>query len=378
MDDEGKTREQLLDELCALRARLPRSEALLAEAEQLARLGSWQWDLSDDSVIWSAETCRLFGFEPGTFAGTFAAFLARVHPDDRARVVATNEQALRDRLSFERVFRVVHPDGAVRVIQGRGRVISDALGNAVRMVGTCQDVTERAQAEEELRRQAERLEALSRRLVQVQEEERRHIAREVHDEIGQGLTALQLILERAAREPRDTARHALDEARAMAREVLAHVRELSLDLRPALLDDFGLVPTLLWYFERYTARTGVRVSFRHAGSEPRLPHELETAAYRIMQEALTNVARHARTAEAVVRLWAAPEALYLQVADHGQGFDPDAALAAGASTGLGGMRERAEALGGRLTVEAKPGEGALVTAELPTPVPWARTEGPRP
>jgi signal transduction histidine kinase len=143
------------------------------------------------------------------------------------------------------------------------------------------------------------------------------------------------------------------------------VQQLSLDYRPTMLDNLGLVPTLQWYFQRYTNRTGVAVTFKHNVVEQRFPTEKETAAFRIIQEALTNVARHAGRKEVTVRLWVNAYALHVQVEDQGTGFDVAAKLASGTSSGLTGMRERATLLGGNVTVESAPGAGTQVTAELP-------------
>lgn len=219
---------------------------------------------------------------------------------------------------------------------------------------------------EQVQTARERLENLSRRLVEVQEAERRHIARELHDEIGQGLTALKLILGMDAALPAGSAERSHDEVQTLISDLLGRVRELSLDLRPAMLDDLGLLPTLMWQFERYTARTGVQVLFKHAGVEGhRFAPEVETATYRIVQEALTNIARHAGVREVAIRLWANEDCLGAQVEDRGKGFQPEAALAAHATGGLSGMRERAELLGGRFIVESIPGGGTLVAAEFP-------------
>jgi signal transduction histidine kinase len=143
------------------------------------------------------------------------------------------------------------------------------------------------------------------------------------------------------------------------------VHELALDLRPAMLDDLGLIPALLWRCERYTAQTQVKVNFAHTGMATRFPPEVETAAYRIVQEALTNVTLHAGVNEATVRLWTDQNQLVVEIQDQGNGFDPDAALAAGATSGLAGMRERALLLGGQFTLESAPGNGTRVTAKLP-------------
>jgi signal transduction histidine kinase len=218
---------------------------------------------------------------------------------------------------------------------------------------------------EEARKAAERQQLLSRRLVEVQEEERRHIARELHDEIGQTLTGLTLLLEMSARQTGDAARDNLSEAQALTHDLLARVREMSLNLRPAMLDDLGLLPALLWHLERYTARTHVRVVLKHALPEQRFAPEVETVAYRVVQEALTNVARHAGVSEATVRLWTTQNTLGVQVEDQGTGFDPEAQLADDRASGLSGMRERAALLGGQLTIESSPGGGTCLTVELP-------------
>jgi signal transduction histidine kinase len=217
---------------------------------------------------------------------------------------------------------------------------------------------------EEVRAGHERLQALSRRLLQVQEAERHHIARELHDEIGQLLTALKLTLDTLERVPAESALARLHDAQQLVNDLVVRVRDLSLDLRPAMLDDLGLLPALLWLFGRYSMQTDVRVRFEHSGLDRRFDPDIETGAYRIVQEALTNVARHAGVHEATVRVWTSDQTLSVQVTDLGKGFSPEAALAAGVSGGLSGLYERGALLGGRLTVESAPGRGTRVSAEL--------------
>ncbi len=262
---------------------------------------------------------------------------------------------------------------------------------------------ENARLYEEAQAARERLRALSLRLVQVQESERRHLARELHDEIGQALTALKLSLEATTGElvmpveegesldeeisaetkpersqrPRsqrpigfeglegvEKIQERLRQARGQVSELIARTRELSLDLRPAMLDDLGLLPTLIWHIDRYQEQTGIQVSFTASGlEESRFMAEVETAAFRIVQEALTNVARHAAVSQAVVQIWIEPPALYLLIEDHGVGFD--ATIASPESAGLAGMQERVGLLGGTLTVDSTPGSGTRLLAMLP-------------
>ncbi len=233
------------------------------------------------------------------------------------------------------------------------------------VISVIRDITRRKQAEEAQREYAERLQLLSRRLMEVQEAERRNIALELHDEIGQVLTGLKLSLEIGARLPVEEVGDNLAQARVLVNELMARVRNLSLDLRPAMLDDLGLLPALLWHLEHYTAQTQVRVNFRHSGIEKRrFGQEVETAAYRMVQEALTNVARHARVQEATVQISTHQQTLLIEVEDHGRGFDVESVLSASETSGLAGMRERAVLQGGELTIESQIGAGTCLTAEL--------------
>jgi signal transduction histidine kinase len=173
----------------------------------------------------------------------------------------------------------------------------------------------------------ERLQALSQKLIEVQEIERRHLARELHDEVGQMLTGLQLQLKLNGTLHMDVVRTKFEQARAIVDELLDKVRWLAFDLRPAALDQLGLLPALLTLFERYTNQTGVLVDLKHHGLERRFPPEVESTAYRIVQEALTNVARHAGVAGVTVRIWATVDMLSVQIEDRGRGFDPEVVLA---------------------------------------------------
>lgn len=212
----------------------------------------------------------------------------------------------------------------------------------------------------------EGLQSLSRRVAEAHEDERRHLARELHDEIGQSLTGLKLMLEMSTRSAPEPVRAGLLEAGGLVDKLLAQVRTLSLNLRPAMLDDLGLLPALLWHFEHYTSQTGVAVDFKHMGLDRRFGAAVETAAYRIVQEALTNVARHARVKEAIVLAWADAATLCLQIEDRGVGFDRESVQAVRASSGLVGMRERTAALGGKFRLESSPEDGTVILAVLPS------------
>jgi len=187
------------------------------------------------------------------------------------------------------------------------------------------------------------------------------MAREMHDALGQSLTVLRLLLHRAEQSP-DEAPALLREAGAVLDEMVAWSRDLMVDLHAHDLRESGLVPALTSYFERYTARTQVRVEFDCRDLPKTLPYATTAAAYRIIQEALTNVARHAGVSEATVVLRYRGGALELQICDRGQGFDP---AAHEGSFGLMGMRERAVLLGGDFRLDSRSGAGTCIAVKLP-------------
>ncbi len=227
------------------------------------------------------------------------------------------------------------------------------------------DITEKKRAEKELRDFADRLQALSRRLLIVQEEERRHLGRELHDEIGQLLTGLKFGIEANMENGPESGKPASQSALKIVNDLIVQVRELSIRLRPALLDDFGLVAALINLCDRCRKFSDLDVKLEHSGLETRLPIEIETGAYRITQEALTNIIRHAGTKQATVRVWVEGNLLRIDIKDRGKGFDVEAFLASGQTAGLSGIFERASLLNGKTVIESAPGLGTHISTWLP-------------
>jgi signal transduction histidine kinase len=172
------------------------------------------------------------------------------------------------------------------------------------------------------------------------------------------------MMSRASLSPSLESNSILSEAQIELSELIRQVREMSLNLRPSMLDDLGLLPTLLWHIERYTAQTRVKVAFEYSGLNQIFSPDISIAVYRIMQEALTNIARHAKVNESNVHVWTDKKTIYLVVRDLGSGFNA-ASLPIGNSAGLSGMRERALSLGGTFGIESSQVSGTLLTAELP-------------
>jgi signal transduction histidine kinase len=211
------------------------------------------------------------------------------------------------------------------------------------------------QATTELRR-------LSRRLLTVQEAERRKIAYELHDQIGQLLTGLSFSLEMARR---SVPSEHLDQASGITDMLSEQIRSLTLELRPPVLDDKGLIPALLALADRYPRETGVEVVLTHEGATQRFPRDVETTAYRVIQEALTNVARHSGADSVSVRIRGNDD-LQIWIKDAGSGFDLEAVRQSGTTAGLAGMQERVSVVGGALEIETNPGMGTVISVTLPT------------
>ena len=218
-------------------------------------------------------------------------------------------------------------------------------------------------AEEQVKVQNRALRQLNIRLSKAQESERRFIARELHDEIGQQLTAIGYLLDTTSGPASEQIQGNLDQARTRLRELIATVSDLSTTLRPSQLDDLGLSPALDSLVRQYQTLGGMHMKFEHDDLEERLPPNTEIAAYRVVQEALTNVFRHSAASEVVITVKTNNSSLKISVEDNGVGFNP--LVTDPSSTGLVGMRERVENLGGELTIESSPGNGTRMQATLP-------------
>jgi len=218
----------------------------------------------------------------------------------------------------------------------------------------------RGQAEEEMKR-------LSRQLLEVQENERRHLARELHDEVMQTLTALKLSLGAAAHAP-TTATRQLEESIETVDDLVEQVRSLSLDLRPSMLDDLGLVAALEWYCQRQSRRLAIPITFSAAPFSSRLSPELETTFFRVVQEGLTNAAKHSQATQVWVTLQQRDSTLQITIRDNGIGFDTATRHVhseRGSGIGLHGMEERLRLVEGQFDITTAPGHGTEIRARVP-------------
>ena len=272
------------------------------------------------------------------------------------------------------VFRHVKKTGEPLDIDGVGHLVA-WRGRPARLV-QINDITERLRTQQTLERlnrelevSHERLRALSRRLFEVQEEERKRLARDLHDDVGQALTALKIQVESIARPGNElTARSRIDEIVDTVQHTLERVRQISLSLRPPQLDDLGLAAALRSHLDRQARVAGLHAHFEAEDAPQELAPDAETACFRVAQEAINNVLRHARARNLWVRLFTAGGRLAISVRDDGRGFDLDsvrARTASGASLGLVGMEERMALAGGSFELRSAPGQVTVLLATFP-------------
>lgn len=319
-----------------------------------------------DGIIrtWNPAAERIFGWKAAEVLGRLPHDVdqelekaCHIPPEEGAETIRGREFARRRR------------DGSVAHVELSAAPLHDGEGNASGRMAMFADITKRKRAEEALEKAKANLETLSRRLLATRESELRRIARELHDEIGQGLTAVKLEIEAARRTwERAALSLRLDDGVALIDHLLQSVRTLSLDLRPAALDELGLVAALRAHVQALAARAGLAVHFQ-ADELPRSQTaEVEIACFRIAQEAMTNIVRHARAAAVEIELRHAGGEVRLLVSDNGAGFDATMANARadqGVSFGLLSMRERAQLAGGRFSCTSHAGRGTTVEAYLP-------------
>lgn len=485
---------------------LRRTQHLLAEAQRLAHIGSWNHDVTTGFVTWSDELYRIFNMKRGEFDPKTEA-MAFIHAEDRPRVEQAMTNAFEHQVPFNQTYRIRRRDGEERHLQSQGYVVRDATGAPANFFGTTQDVTDRRQSEEALRRSEEllrlvletipvgvavmdpdgdivlansastkiwggvvppaadryarslgwwhetgepvdpsdwasvrarkrgetsinelidieafdgvrktilnssfpvrsdidailgavvinedvtaridveqhlkesatQMQVLARRLMNAQDDERRRIARILHETTAQDLAALKMLLSHLSRALGDlpeAGRGLLEESVELVDRSIRGARTLSALLHPPLLDERGLMSAIRWYAEGFAARSGIAVTFDLPETFERLPQDVETALFRVVQEALINIHRHAGSATAQVSLTIASGQLILTITDRGRGVPADVLgrmMSAAGELGVGivGMQERLKQLGGRLEIESSD-QGTVLRAVMPLAEP---------
>jgi PAS domain S-box-containing protein len=342
-----------------------RDEAALRESEERLNLAlavggiaTWDFRLDTGVVVWNREHFLMLGYEPGEVEPGYETFLARVHPDDADSVDQAFRHALDAATDYQADFRVVWPEGEVRAITAVGHLEVDASGRPLRQYGVMFDVTERLQAEKAVRR------AEAEKAAQV---ERSRLARDLHDSVTQALFAASLKAEAIAESGVLTSTAALgaaEDVRRLNRGALAQMRTMLLELRGDPIAEVPLQQLLRNLVEAAESRASTKVSLTINGG-PAVPPQVHEVLYRIAQEALNNITRHAHAAAAWVELTLRPESARLVVGDDGVGCDASALDPS--HIGLASMRERAAEIGARLTVSMERDRGTIVELEWPGP-----------
>lgn len=352
------------------------SETRLREAQQIAGIGSWQWNTTSE-VTWSDETYRIFGYVPQSIIPSYDLFLRTLHADDRTGMIAALRATMSEDALFDIVCRILRPSGEQRYIHCRGAITRNDAGLPVRMVGTVEDVTDRKRADDRLRLAYEQLQEVTRHAAAAEENERRRIAREIHDELGQLLTAMRFQLtslkkQRGANAARDQTRDRdsrLNDLLDLSDSMLNQVRHLSTSLRPAILDELGLIPAVQAHARQFEIRTGIAcdVVVDPALTDCPFDDATSSSVFRIIQELLTNVLRHAQAMAVAVSFAAEGPTLTVTVHDNGSGIAPEQERHHN-SFGLKGISERAALLGGTFAIGPSPAEGTVATLRIPMSV----------
>jgi PAS domain S-box-containing protein len=350
--------------------KLKQSESQLAEAQRLAHVGSFDWDLRSNSVTWSDELYRIFCLEPGKIKVRGDAMVF-IHAEDRDLVLSTVKSAVKNKEPYSFYYRVLRPDGDERIVHSRGQIVSDQDGSPIKVLGATQDVTELKRAEEKLKATSAQLRALSQSVQSAREEEATRIAREIHDELGSSLSRLKWDLELVGKEYLQVEgvanlsklQEKITAMRALIDDTIDAIRRISAELRPSALDDLGLLAAIRWHARQFEVRTGIVTLLDSSFEDIDLTDQQSTAVFRIFEEAMTNVLRHAQATQVDIKLEKEYGELLLTIGDNGRGIT-EAEKSDRLSLGLLGMRERANLIGGRLVIEGSEGGGTVVRLRL--------------
>lgn len=350
-------------------AALSASEERFQLAVSGAAAGLWDWNPQTGAVYFSPHFRKIMGHVDHELPNEMQVHEDAVHPDDIGRVREALKAHLEQRGAYDVEYRVRTPSGGFCWIQSRGQAMWNSAGEPYRMVGWIMDVTARKRDEDALRISREELRRLSTHIQRIREEEKARIARELHDDLGQQLTALKMTITMVEAKlkvdaPASVAASPLSDVYASIDQLIDSVRRIAADLRPAMLDDLGLIPAIEWLVGEFSARYGVRVIDHIDASGIAFNRESGIEVFRMIQEALTNVARHSGATEVRLDMVRDEPNCVIRIDDNGRGTVRDTQPGRN-SLGLLGMGERAARLQGKIHIDTAPGAGFSLTITLP-------------
>jgi len=349
---------------------LRRSEESLAEAQSMAHLGSWDWDIVTNELQWSDEIYRILGLTPQELEASYEVLLNYVYPGDRKTVKKNLYEALHKNKPYDIHYRILLPNGTERIVHEHAKIIVNDTGKHIRMIGTVHDITEEKRVEEALKKSEDELRHLSYQLLKAHEEERKRIALELHDSLGQSLSAIKYMVEKVFHEISNKKTvngfQLLEPIVPVVQEAVEEARRIQKNLRPPLLDDLGILPTITWFCREFeTIYPEIRIQQEINVHEDDVPDYLKIIIFRILQEALNNIAKHSQTKLVHLLFKGSDGKIDLTIKDDGAGFDPNQVSSGEIfkrGFGLASMKERATISGGSLSIESQKGEGTTVRA----------------
>lgn len=340
------------------------SKSILTRAQQIAHVGSWEYEYKSDKMKCSDETFRIFGFQPDAVVPSLALFYGMVHTDDSPLLYENIAAVLKSRIPLSIDLRILLPNGDERVIHEQAEVTYNELGEAEKWLGTVHDITQRKKTEDELNRSLEQLHQLSKHIEQARENERLTIARELHDDLGQALTAVKIDLQIIKQHTSDeTLKGKLENVKDLVGDTIRTVQRITAQLRPEIIEDLGLEAAIEWYTKEFSKRYGIDV-FLDVENELSISNDDALPLFRIMQESLTNIARHAKATLIEILLSQQGNFIQFEVNDNGLGIT-EAQINSKKSFGIMSMKERAASMGGTFEISCKDKFGSKILISFP-------------
>lgn len=355
-------------------AELVESEERLHQALQAVNDGLWDWDIVSGEVYYSPNCSMMLGYHPDEIGPDFKSFLSLIHPEDRNHFEQLFNKHLSGDLTEIEIELRLKCHAEVRDwlwVLIRGKVVARTVdGSPLRAVGTNTNIDERKQVEQALLQSEEGVRYLSQQLIKTSEIEKKHLAQELHDDFGQMITAFKMGLELIREEQNDQqpelefhCKRLLE----MGKQMEISLRNICDNLRPSMLDDLGLILTLEWLINQFSLQhPDIMVRIKQPEITMRLPSDIELICYRICQEALHNISKHAAPKNVQLELNINSESLSLSIKDDGCGFNPSRRVhTTHWGIGLLGIHERAAAFGGSAAIESSPGNGTNILVQMP-------------
>jgi len=344
---------------------------VLSQAEELAHLGSWKFNVETGELFWSDELLRIYGEDKNTFIPSFEEYRKRVHPKDRISVFKVIEEAINAGLPFSQLERIIRPDGEIRILSSSGVPQLNDSDKVIGLFGSCLDVTENKKIERELLNSQKKLRALSASQQATREEERSKLAREIHDEFGQILTAVNMDIGLMINElvnnqnvNKEIFYSNLESIERLIEKAIKTIQNIATELKPDVLDHLGLIPALEWQLKEFEKRYSIETWLEKSVESLDIDDNKKIALFRIFQESLTNVARHSKATKVTVDLSRNNDTFEMRVIDNGIGIDEEK-LNSIKSIGLIGIKERIVLLNGEVYIKTAPQKGTELHIKVP-------------